>query len=136
MTTPEIDLITNSPVIPGMGRPVPEQVFDARCREPYRRTRKPDPGDAVWYRHIYGGTLHAARVVAVLEQPEDPSTHRYVISDPTRGPDLHPVTNEPLRELVDDPWWSVRLKVDGMPGTVDTREARIAGSPGWLEMER
>jgi hypothetical protein len=35
--------------------------------------------------------------------------------------------------LHDDPWWNVLIQVlDGPALRVETREARLPGSPGWL----
>lgn len=132
---PPYDPRTNSPLIAGMGVPLPSEVLAARCRTPGRRTPRPEPGQAVWYRHNAYGPLEEAEVLEVEDNEADPNTHRFVVRDPLKGPEVHPLTGVRLRELVDDPWWSVRLQVRDRPGHILTREARHDGSPGWLPME-
>lgn len=130
-----MDSRTNSPRIEGMGVPLPDEVHAARRRPPGKRSPRPGLGQRVWYRHNAHGPLELAEVVEVVVDETDPNTHRFVVGDPVKGPEVHPLTGVRMRELVDDPWWSVRLRVDGRPGITETREARLDGSPGWLPME-
>lgn len=125
----------NAPRIAGLDV-LPEEVLHARNRPPVERTPRPEVGQRVWYRHRAHGALERAEVVEVVEDESDPSTHRYVVHDPTQGPVTDPATGRRLRELVNDPWWSVLLKVEGHAGLIMTREARIAGSPGWLPLNQ
>jgi hypothetical protein len=122
----------NAPAIPGM-RTTLEQVLEARERPAGRRTPKPREGQHVWYRHDAFGPPEAATILEIEENEEDPSTHRYVVHDASTGP-VQDDSGRFLRELVADPWWSVVLRVDASGLRVQTREARIEDSPGWLPM--
>lgn len=111
--------------------PIPMTTQDvewARCRPPQARTPLPRVGDVVFYRHDPNGPLSKAEVTAVdLETKTDYNVYRFVL-DERRRPVV--VGGRRVMELNDDPWPSVRLTT--RYGVVDTREARVDGSPGWL----
>lgn len=141
---PDMSWRLNAPNVAGMGEISREQVLWARGgREPHERTRCPQPGDIVWMRmHAHGPLLEAA-VEAVLEDEGDPNTHRFVIEDclvdglPTRRPKVDAFGHR-LRELVEDPWWLLRIKIvdpHGAVAFIEAREARLDGAPGWLPRE-
>jgi len=135
---PQMSWRYNAPGIPGMGELTHEDVVWARRRPPEQRTPCPIPGMEVYVRLAANGPLVVGTVLEVSVDENDPSTHQYVVPDPSRPPLTHPLTGRRLRELVDDPWWSLRIRlVDGHGAVayVDTREARLPGSPGWLPMD-
>jgi len=120
-----------APVIPGLPF-TREMVIWARCRPPADRPPLPAPGDEVWFRADAHGPLVPATVLEILiGNQQDLSVWRYVVHDPAAGPVLDG-EGRPLMELVDDPWPDVVLRVGASRHA--TKEARIAGSPGWLPM--
>lgn len=112
------------------GMPVEQhQAVQARCRPPHMRTRMPEAGQRVWYRHNPHGELTEAWIEHVdTSNKDDYGVWRFVIDPATGGPVV--VGGRRLMELVDDPWPDVWLHTDW--GRLVTREARIEGSPGWL----
>ena len=135
---PDMSWRLNMPNVAGMGPLDHDAVLHARHgRRANERPPKPAPGDVVSLRTFPHGPLVEAVVEDVLEDENDPNTHQYVVPHASRGPVVGP-DGERLRELVWDPWWTVRLKVvdaHGATAYVETREARLPGSPGWLPRE-
>lgn len=106
-----------------------EDVITTRCRPAWLRTDLPRVGQEVQYRHDeYGPLVDATILLVEMENRRDPCVWRYVLDEAGRPVVLAGVR---IMEMVDDPWPSVRLQtVHNL--TVDTREARFPGSPGWL----
>lgn len=77
-------------------------------------TPVPAPGERVLYRHDAHGDITDALVVEVRVDPRDPNVH---------------VTGEPWR-IRADPWPDLILSTAW--GLVQTKEARVRGSAGWL----
>ena len=101
----------------------------ALCRPVGMRTKPPEAGAVVWYRHEPFGTLSEALVTQVdTSNPRDTYVWRYAV-DPVGGAPIK-VDGQYVMEPVDDPWPDVYLKTRW--GLLVTREARIEGSPGWL----
>jgi hypothetical protein len=116
--------------------PTSEQRLWAHCRPIEQRTALPHVGYVVGYRHDPCGPVERA---VVTQEPDmatedDPHTH-YVITDwATRKPALDALGRRRYA-LVEDPWPTVRLQTTSH-GVIETREARLPGSPGWLEDSR
>lgn len=128
MTTP-----FNAPVISGMTMTA-ESVAWARCRPPAARARLPEVGERVLYRAMAHGPTMGAEVTAVdMDNRQDLNVWRFVVDpqDPSRGPRRN-ASGDYVMELVDDPWPDATLRIDGVSGLHVCREARLAGSPGWL----
>lgn len=103
----------------------------AMCRPKALRTKLPEPGSKVWYRHVPDGPLTEAEVESVdMANRSDDFVYRYVLHPATGAPIT--VAGKRLRALVDDPWPDVYLRTEW--GRIVTREARLAGSPGWLPL--
>lgn len=107
-----------------------EQMRWARRRPAPDRTPLPRAGMRVGYRHWPGldELVVEARVAEVdMDTQDDFNVWRFVLDE--RGV---PVVVDGVRvmERVEDPWPSCLLETDF--GLVQTREARIEGSPGWL----
>lgn len=119
----------------------PELVAALRTRPPSRRTDKPYVGEVLGWRAQPGGPVVRAKVLRVNDEkpadtragmPVDWNVWRYVQPAPGAKP-IEDLLGNRLIELVDDPWWDVRLEtVDGPPIRVETREERLAGAGGWL----
>lgn len=105
----------------------------AHQRPAPHRTPLPAPGDEVCYRHDHWGDVVRIEVVSV--QPLDDVTDQHLWRVETDGAggvllvDGRPVFAQRL-----DPWPTLRLRVPRI-GLVDTREARLRGSPGWLPLD-
>lgn len=115
--------------------PTSERRLWAARRPADLRTALPHVGDTVGYRHDPCGPVERAAVIAEpdLFTESDPHTH-YVITDwATRHPALDALGRRQYA-LVDDPWPTVRVRT-ATHGIVETREARLPGSPGWLKWE-
>jgi hypothetical protein len=99
----------------------------AICRQPELRTKPPEPGDRVWYRHEPFGELTEAMVECVDDS--NPLDHLVWRHSVVNGVPVM-VDGRYVMEQVDDPWPDVYLHTRW--GRMVTREARIEGSPGWL----
>lgn len=130
------------PVIPGLFH-VEDQIRWARNRPHSDRPAKPVPGQIVGLRISPAGVIVRARVIEVRDSPPsaaavalsqlDWNVWRWVVKDPTTGPELDPHTGARRVELVDDPWWDCLVEtMEGPKMRVEVREARLPGSPGWL----
>jgi hypothetical protein len=110
----------------------PEEYVWARRRPAHQRTPIPQVGDEVMYRHIEGGPVVRAEVLAVqnLEDFSDPNLW-YFQSDQYG----QPVTVEGQMVLAQahDPWPEVTLRTPYGIGV--TREARLRGATGWLPLD-
>lgn len=124
------------------GLPATEaQVAWARSRPAPRRTQVPQIGDEVLYRHDSWDTPVRATVTGV--QPIDDIDDPHVMQPQTDGAgNVVLVEGRPVFVSNPDPWLLVHLTVDArqIPGvigsfTVETREARLPGSPGWLPLD-
>ena len=123
----------NAPVISGMNLTA-ETVAWARCRPPEMRTPLPRVGELVLYRKDAHGPAAPAEIVAVdMENDQDWNVWRFKLdpNDSKRAP-VEDALGRRVMELVDDPWPDVMLKIKDVPGLHVCREARLAGSPGWL----
>lgn len=113
-----------------------EQIAWARRRPPGERTAMPREGQRVGYRHWPLGEVIEARIISVnLDSRDDFNVWRFVLDGQGRPVE---VGGQRVMERVDDPWPSVLLDTRSEDGTetnfgmIETREARIEGSPGWL----
>ncbi len=104
--------------------------FDwAHCREPQHRVGPPAAGDTVLYRHEPWATPTEATVEWVQPADDVDDPHLWIVqTDQWERPMLH--GGQPVMRPKADPWPLVRLRTKF--GRVDTREARLRGSPGWL----
>jgi hypothetical protein len=128
------------PIIPGYlaGE---AQIKWARCRPRHARTSPPEVGQVVGYRAQANGPVVRAKVLRVLDAPPadtrpgsdiDWNVWRYVVPNPATGPLMRDEANRAVT-LHDDPWWNVLIQtLDGPALRIETREARLPGSPGWL----
>jgi hypothetical protein len=108
-------------------QPSLDDIKQAHLRPQPLRTPPPQPGDTVWYRHSEFGELVDATVVSVvMDNMADPNVWHVVTvgGQPVTGPD------GTLMEVGPDPWPVVFLTTPF--GRVQTREARVTGSAGWL----
>jgi hypothetical protein len=95
-----------------------------------RRVPLPAAGDRVLYRHRHFADVTPASVLEVQPVPVDDAEYE---SRTVCGPTGLPVVDGAGRRVmarVPDPWVTLRLATDW--GHVDTREARLRGSAGWL----
>jgi hypothetical protein len=101
----------------------------ARERPPAERTPIPAAGDEVLYRHDQNGPVERAEVEAVqpLDDLYDPNLWT-LHADAGGSPLL--LEGRPVMREVNDPWPLLTLRT--LWGRVQTREARLPGSPGWL----
>lgn len=109
----------------------------AHRRPAEHRTPLPAAGDEVRYRHDGWGPVWPAEVhwVQPFDDLDDP--HLWNIElDGVGGAVL--VDGRTVIQQRFDPWPRLHLRVDA-PGLthllVDTREARLRGSPGWLPLD-
>lgn len=119
-----------------------EMIAWARCRPLIARTELPVMGEILGWRALASGPTVRARVLTVdLDPPTDTragstidsNVWRYVVHDPQAGPVMRDALGNRAVELVEDPWPTVLLAtLDGPRLRVETREARLPGSPGWL----
>lgn len=113
-------------------RPVPYTRAEgdwARERPPLHRVHAPDVGDTVLYRHEDWAAPTEATVVWVQPGDDVDDPHLFTVHTDVGGrPVLH--QGRPVLTPNPDPWPTVRLQT--RYGLVDTREARLRGSPGWL----
>src|SRR6185312_17293823 len=92
----------------------------------------PKVGDTVLYRHHDWGDPEPAEVVWVqpVDDVDDPHVSS-VTCDPAGAPML--LEGRPVMALKVDSWRRLHLRTRF--GMVDTREARLRGSPGWLPLD-
>src|SRR5690348_6150212 len=118
----------------------PAQVAWARSRPGPRRVPLPQVGDEVLYRHDSWATPVRATVTYVhpLDDYDDP--HLWQAQTDGQGGHVL-IEGKPVFIANPDPWPLLHLsvhaaQVSGMIGgfTVETREARLPGSPGWLPL--
>ena len=119
----------------------PSQSSWAISRPGPRRVPQPQVDDEVLYRHNSWETPVRATVTWVqpADDIDDPNLWQ-AQTDGSGGTVL--VEGKPVFVQNPDPWVRVHLavhagQVSGMIGgfTVETREARLPGSPGWLPMD-
>jgi hypothetical protein len=121
-------------------------VARARWRPPEHRTPIPAVGDRVIYRAVDDGPTVGAIVLEVQDMthpgnaparwpdPRNPPFDPNCWQVRTASPGV-PVFDEEGLMVVDphpDTWPTLLLKVDGQASHVQTREARLPGSAGWL----
>src|SRR5258707_434464 len=110
----------------------PEEYQWARRRPASQRTAIPQVGDEVMYRHIEGGPVVRAEVLAVqnLEDFQDPNLWYFQTDSEGR-----PAEIEGRRVLAKayDPWPELTLKTPYGVGV--SREARMRGAVGWLPLD-
>src|SRR5687768_12960213 len=89
--------------------PVPiDDVYRARCRPPLERSRIPQAGDEVLYRHVPHGDLTRAEVEHVdTSNLEDWNVYRVVLDG--RGYPVA-VNGRRVTEMVEDPWPDLILR--------------------------
>ena len=111
---------------------LPGETAWAHDRPRRHRVPMPDVGDTVLYRHHDWGDPEPAEVIWV--QPVDDVDDPHVATVTVDG-DGAPMLLEgrPVMALKVDPWRRVHLRTRF--GTVDTREARLRGSAGWLPLD-
>lgn len=118
---------------PGIANPggypiTPEQAQWARCRPVGQRTPVPKVGQKGWYRHHVGGELTPAVVLAVaMDDQSDFNVWCFELDD-AGAPIL--IDGVRLMTHVEDPRPSLLLRTQY--GHIETREARLAGHPGWV----
>lgn len=106
----------------------------AQCRPGPHRTPTPEPGDVVYYRHNKYEVPVLADVLWVqpLDDIDDPNVWRVQL-DAQGDPVL--IDGRPIFQKGFDPWPLLRLRVPGLNCLIETREARLRGSPGWLPLD-
>lgn len=104
----------------------------AHERPARHRTPLPAATDNVLYRHDAWATPVDAAVVWAQPSDDVDDPHLWVVQTDEHG---RPVMlhGRPLLVPRPDPWPTLRLKT--RYGLVDTREARLRGSPGWLPLD-
>lgn len=117
-----------------------EQLYTLRHRPPALRRKPPAVGAVVGYRHNEGGIVVRAEVMWVQDMTEtaasrgefDPNVYRVKMRAPAL-PERNGLGQLAL-ELEDDPWPLVRLRTTagGARLIIETREARLPSSAGWL----
>ncbi len=117
------------------------EVVYAWNRPPAEQTPIPHVGDRVWYRRDewdpHDRVLPADVVeVADLDDRSDPhlwhvarDEHGRPVVDGPRGSEVPRMVRAP------DPWPWLRLRVPDRAGLVQTQEARLRGSAGWLPLD-
>lgn len=105
----------------------------AQCRPAADRTPIPREGDEVLYRHHTGEQPTPATVVWVqpLDDIADPNLVRTQMDPATGEPML--LEGRYVLLMAKDPWPLLILTT--VHGRVETREARLRGSPGWLPLD-
>ena len=97
------------------------------------RVPLPAVGDRIFYRHRHFGEVTDAQVVAVQPFPDEDNDYQFRVAC---GPDGQPLLDglgHRLTAKVQDPWITLRLATAW--GHLDTREARLTGSAGWLPVD-
>ncbi len=116
-------------------RPIPHSraEFDwAHDRPPQHRVAAPAAGDAVLYRHE-GWAIPSPATVEWVQPPDDvDDPHLWTVQCDEHGRPLL-FEGRPLMMPKADPWPVVRLLTRF--GRVETREARLRGSAGWLPLD-
>lgn len=103
-------------------------------RRPARnRVPLPAAGDHIWYRHRHFGPITQARVRQVQPIPEDDFDYQWLVVRNDAGMPLIDGAGHRVVRPTPDPWITLRLATDW--GLVDTREARLCGSAGWLPVD-
>lgn len=118
----------------------------ARWRPPRCRCPLPAVGDRVLYRHDEWAEPVNAVVLEIRDDRPDNPFEWANPYDPPFDPNVWRVVTingRPARdgqgrmkmERHPDAWPTLLLKVDGSRSHVETREARLRGSPGWLPLD-
>lgn len=121
--------------------PLSHEQRHSLAHRPEALRRKPPPvGAVVGYRHDEGGIVVSATVMWVQDMTQtaatggefDPNVHRVKMKGP--GLPERTVLGALALELLADAWPLVKLRtrVGGATLIIDTREARLPGSAGWL----
>lgn len=97
------------------------------------RTPLPAAGDEVCYRHDQWGDVVRAEVVSVQSPTDLDDPHLWRVETDGMGRTLLVEGRTVMAQRL-DPWPILRLRVPRI-GLVDTREARLRGSPGWLPLD-
>lgn len=105
----------------------------AHERPGQHRTPLPVAGDEVEYRHDSWGPVVRVDVVHVQSLDDIGDPHLWRVELDGFGRPLL-LDDRPVMQQRFDPWPVLRLKVPRV-GLVDTREARLRGSPGWLPLD-
>lgn len=127
-----------------------EENLWAGWRPPTYRTPVPAIGDPVLYRHeawttpvgatvlniddIEPPTVLTTRWASHLNPPYDPNVWR-VRTTPGSSIPLHHPDGTVILDRLPDAWPTLLLKIDGQRSHVQTREARLRGSAGWLPLD-
>lgn len=106
-----------------------DEIEWAHERPPQHRVRRPAVGDTVLYRHDPWDDPTEATVVWVQPSDDVDDPHLWTAQTDQVGATLTH-QGRPLLAPRADPW--PRLHLRTRFGLIDTREARLRGSPGWL----
>lgn len=106
----------------------------AHERQPQQRTPVPAVGDEVLYRHNGWGPVARADVLSVQSETDLDDPHLWRVETDGFGQPVL-LDGRPVMQQRFDPWPLVQLRVPGLAQRVETREARLRGSAGWLPLD-